>query len=136
MKYLLDTDTCSFIMRQSSTMLLERFADISDDEAAMSVITQGELRSGITRKPLATQLKARFDRLNLAIPTLDLPAAAATHYSMIRVHLEQKGLLIGSNDLWIASHALAANMKLVTNNVREFERVPGLKIENWVTPAT
>ena len=134
MKYLLDTDTCSFIMRQSSAMLLQRFAGISDDEAAMSVITQGELRSGIARKPLATQLKARFDRLNVAIPTLDLPAAAASHYSMIRAHLEQKGRLIGSNDLWIASHALAANMKLVTNNVREFERVPGLKIENWAAP--
>lgn len=134
MKYLLDTDTCSFIMRQSSAMLMERFAGIADNEVAMSVITQGELKSGLARKPLAARLKARFDRLNVAIPTLDLPVAAATHYSMIRTHLEQKGLLIGSNDLWIASHALAANMRLVTNNVREFERVPELRIENWAAP--
>lgn len=132
MKYVLDTDTCSFIMRQSSAMLMERFAGIADNEVAMSVITQGELKSGLARKPSATQLKARFDRLNMAIATLDLPAAAATHYAIIRAHLEQKGSPIGSNDLWIASHALAANMRLITNNVREFKRVPGMKIENWM----
>lgn len=134
MKYLLDTDTCSFIMRQSSSALLERFSRIDDNEAAMSVITQGEMQAGLARKPLATQLRARFGKLNLAIPTLDLPASAASQYASIRAHLAQIGSMIGANDLWIAAHALAADMTLVTNNIREFERVPGLRIENWLTP--
>jgi tRNA(fMet)-specific endonuclease VapC len=132
MKYLLDTDTCSFIMRQSSTTLMQRFDGIPGDVVAMSVITQGELSAGLARKPLATQLKARFTQLHSAIPTLDLPAEAAAHYASIRAHLESKGLVIGTNDLWIASHALAADMTLVTNNVREFKRVPKLKVENWL----
>lgn len=134
MKYLLDTDTCSFIMRQSSAALMERFGGIPGDAVAMSVITQGELMSGLARKPLATQLKARFTRLSAAVPAVDLPAAAAMHYAAIRAHLEQKGAMIGSNDLWIASHALAADMTLVTNNIREFKRVPKLKLENWIEP--
>ena len=134
MKYLLDTDTCSFIMRQSSSALLERFSRIDDNEAAMSVITQGEMQAGLARKPLATQLQARFAKLNIAIPTLDLTASAASHYAYIRAHLEQIGSMIGANDLWIAAHALATDMTLVTNNIREFERVPGLRIENWLTP--
>lgn len=134
MKYLLGTDTCSFIMRQSSAVLMERFARIPDNAVAMSVITQGELKSGLARKPLATRLKTRLTMLSAAIPTLDLPAAAATNYAIIRAYLEQKGLMIGSNDLWIASHALAQNMTLITNNVREFKRVPKLKLENWLEP--
>ena len=132
MQYLLDTDTCSFIMRQSSTTLMQRFDGIPGDAVAMSVITQGELSAGLARKPLAMQLRARFTQLNSAIPTLDLPAEAAAHYASIRSHLENKGLMIGANDLWIASHALAADMTLVTNNVREFKRVPKLKVENWL----
>ena len=133
MSYLLDTDTCSFIMRQSSAAVLERFDRIPADAVAMSVITQGELMSGLARRPLATQLKVRFARLSAALPTLDLPAVAAEHYAAIRAHLEQQGAVIGNNDLWIAAHALAAGMTLVTNNVREFKRVPHLKIENWLS---
>jgi tRNA(fMet)-specific endonuclease VapC len=132
MKYLLDTVTCSFIMRQSSSALLERFSRIDDNEAAMSVITQGETQAGLARKPLATQLQARFAKLNLAIPTLDLPASAASHYAHIRAHLEKIGSMIGANDLWIAAHALATDMTLVTNNTREIKQVKGLKVEDWV----
>ena len=132
MKYLLDTDTCSFIMRQSRTALMDRFDSIPGNAVAMSVITQGELMAGLVRNPLATQLKTRFARLSSVVSAVDLPAAAATHYGAIRAHLEKKGTMIGANDLWIASHALAADMTLVTNNVREFKRVPKLKLENWI----
>jgi tRNA(fMet)-specific endonuclease VapC len=110
---------------------MERFDTIPGDAVAMSVITQGELMAGLVRKPLATQLNARFAILSATVPAVDLPAAAAAHYAAIRAHLEQKGAMIGSNDLWIAAHALAAGMTLVTNNVREFKRVPKLKLENW-----
>lgn len=134
MSYLLDTDTCSFLMRQNSAVILERFDRVPADAVAMSVITQGELLAGLARKPLATRLQARFASLNAAVPALDLPVAAAEHYAAIRAHLEHKGTLIGGNDLWIAAHALAAGLTLVTNNLREFKRVPKLKLENWTQP--
>jgi tRNA(fMet)-specific endonuclease VapC len=134
MQYLLDTDTCSFIMRQSNTTLLKTFHDIPDNAVGMSVISQGELLAGLTRKPLATQLKARFTKLCLAVPVLALPTSAAMQYGSLRAHLEQKGKTIGGNDLWIAAHALALGLTLVTNNTREFARVSGLKLENWVNP--
>jgi tRNA(fMet)-specific endonuclease VapC len=132
MQYLLDTDTCSFIMRQSSATLLEKFHNIPDNAVGMSVITQGELLAGLARKPLATKLKARFANLCLGVTVLDLPSSAAAHYGSLRPHLEQKGSVIGGNDLWIAAHALALELTLVTNNTREFKRVPGLQIENWI----
>lgn len=133
MKYLLDTDTCSFVMRQSNPELLRRFGSIVDGDAAVSVITQGELRAGLARRPQATQLHLRLERLNAVIPTLALPELAAIAYGEIRHQLERKGQIIGSNDLWIAAHAMAADLTLVTNNTREFKRVSGLKLENWMT---
>jgi len=132
MNYLLDTDTCSYVMRQSNAALLERFSDVADGDAALSVITQGELQTGIAKVPQAKQLRLRLERLNSVLPTLELPAAAAQTYARIRQHLERKGQIIGANDLWIAAHALAAGLILVTNNTREFSRVPGLKLENWL----
>ena len=131
MKYLLDTDTCSYVMRQSSTVLLERFRRISSSDAAISVITQGELQAGLAKKPEATQLRQRLERLNAALPTVALPELAAFSYAQIRQQLERKGQIIGANDLWIAAHALAANLTLVTNNTREFRRVPGLEVVDW-----
>jgi tRNA(fMet)-specific endonuclease VapC len=131
MKYLLDTDTCSYVMRQSSAVLLERFKRISSSDAAISVITQGELQAGLAKKPEASQLRQRLERLNAVLPTVALPELAAFSYAQIRQHLERKGQIIGANDLWIAAHALAANLTLVTNNTREFARIPGLKLENW-----
>lgn len=133
MKYLLDTDTCSFVMRQSSPGLLARFGRVAAHEAGLSVITQGELQTGLAKLPQATQLRLRLERLNQVLPTLALPEAAAHAYADIRHSLERKGQIIGANDLWIAAHAVAAGLTLVTNNTREFARVPGLKLENWST---
>ena len=132
MTYLLDTDTCSFLMRQTSALLQERFANIAANAVAMSVITHGELLTGLARKPGATQLAERLKRLCIAVPTLELPLEAAHHYAQARATLESKGTPIGSNDLWIAAHALATGSTLVTHNTREFKRVNGLKLEDWV----
>lgn len=132
MAYLLDTDTCSFLMRQTSAMLEQRFAQVASNEVAMSVITRGELLTGLARKPGATQLAARIERLCVAVPALELPIEATHHYAQLRAHLESKGTPIGGNDMWIAAHALATNRILVTHNTREFKRVKGLKVEDWV----
>ena len=73
-----------------------------------------------------------LEQLIALIPVLSLDDAVSIHYGKIRQRLQASGKLIGNNDLWIASHALANKLILVTNNVAEFERVPGLRIENWV----
>jgi tRNA(fMet)-specific endonuclease VapC len=74
---------------------------------------------------------AKLRELTSLMPALALPETAAENYGRVRAQLESKGALIGNNDLWIASHALASNLILVTNNEKEFVRVAGLKIENW-----
>jgi len=132
MNYLLDTDMCSYLMRGDNPVLWQRLHQVPEDAAAMSVITQGELQAGMARVPRATRLKVRLAQLGAGIPTLPMPPEAAWHYAAVRSHLERKGKPIGGNDLWIAAHALAENRVLVTNNTREFSRVPGLTLDNWL----
>jgi tRNA(fMet)-specific endonuclease VapC len=97
----------------------------------MSVVTFGELRHGAEKSQAREKALANLERLSAAIQVLGLPPEAGTRYGQIRAALEQAGRPIGNNDLWIASHACAAGLVLVTNNEREFARVEGLRIENW-----
>jgi tRNA(fMet)-specific endonuclease VapC len=134
MRYLLDTNIVSYFLREASPALNQRILDSSPDTLAISIISAGELRYGLSKLPhskraaeLARHLTAVFN----AISVQPLPANAAPHYGATRAQLETAGTPIGGNDLWIAAHALAQNMTLVTNNTSEFERVPGLKVENW-----
>ena len=104
---------------------------------AISIISAGELRYGLSRlRPSrrAAQLALQLDALLTAVSVLALPPEAAQHYGTTRSQLEAVGTPIGGNDLWIAAHALSQDLTLVTNNTRDFERVPGLKLVNWVTP--
>lgn len=100
-------------------------------DAAISVISYGELIYGAEKSlDRDRTLRTLLDLVTL-IPVLPLPARAGELYGMARRILEQKGMMIGSNDLWIAAHGLAEDAVVVTNNVSEFIRVPGLKVENW-----
>lgn len=135
MKYLLDTNIVSYFLRDASQALSQRILDSTPDTLAISIISAGELRYGLSKLPTSkrvTELTHRLGALLTAIPVLPLPADAALHYGSTRAQLEAAGTPIGGNDLWIAAHALAHNMTLVTNNTREFERVQGLKLENWL----
>ena len=135
MKYLLDTNIISYFLRDASPALSQRILDSTPDTLAISIISAGELRYGLSKlspSKRATELAHHLNALLTAIAVLPLPADAAPHYGTTRAQLEAAGTPIGGNDLWIASHALAQNMTLVTNNTREFERVPGLKVENWL----
>ncbi|MDP3425400.1 MAG: type II toxin-antitoxin system VapC family toxin [Burkholderiaceae bacterium] len=135
MSYLLDTNTVSYFLRDHSPALTAKLMNTAPDVLAVSVVTAGELHFGLNKLGpgfRTTALAARLDKLLQAIATEPLPAEAAAHYGQIRAHLEAKGTPIGGNDLWIAAHALAADLTLVTHNLREFERVPGLKVESWV----
>lgn len=131
-RYLLDTNICVYIAKQNPPAVRERFARYSAGELAMSVITFGELRFGAEKSSAREKAITTLDQLQSAIQVVPLPESAGEHYGRIRANLQKTGQPIGNNDLWIAAHALAEDWVLVTNNEREFARIDGLKIENWV----
>jgi tRNA(fMet)-specific endonuclease VapC len=130
LRYLLDSDICIYLMKRRPAALTRRL-DTHALHCALSVVAYGELCFGQAGSTRAEESAAHLAALIETIQVLPLPLEAAMHYGDIRVHLEREGRLIGGNDLWIAAHALAANLILVTNNEREFARVPGLRLENW-----
>ena len=131
--YLLDTNIVSDMVRNPQGVVVRRIAEIGEDQIATSVIVACELRFGVERKQserLATQVEA----ILALLPVLPLGDAVDRHYGQVRAALERKGEPIGGNDLLIAAHVLELGATLVTNNVREFERIEGLAIENWLRP--
>ena len=131
-RYLLDTNICIYIAKGQPSAVRERFARHTLRELAMSVITVGELRFGAEKSQARERALATIEQLVQMIQPSPLPMAAAGHYGDIRATLQKQGLPIGNNDLWLAAHARAEGWTLVTNNSREFARVPGLQVENWV----
>lgn len=130
-RYLLDTNICIYIRQQKSEEILLRFRRLQAGEAAISVITYGELFYGASKsKHRATAIEKLNELLHL-LPALSLPETAAQVYGRVRAELAMKGEMIGNNDLWIAAHALVSGLILVTNNEKEFRRVRGLRVENW-----
>jgi tRNA(fMet)-specific endonuclease VapC len=131
LRYLWDTDTCIY-SRRKPPKLVARLDKLEPGDIRISVVTYGELVYGATKSVNPTVAVAGLDRFIADIPVLPLPEDAGKLYGLIRSDLAVKGDLIGPNDLWIAAHAIAADMTLVTNNEREFRRVKGLKVENWL----
>jgi len=131
-RYLLDTNIFVYIRRQRPPEVMARFQRLKPGEAAMSVITYGELQYGAEKSASRAQALRQLDELTALIPVLPMPADVGRSYGSIRAALESRGEIIGNNDLWIAAHASAADLTLVSNNEREFKRVPGLKVQNWV----
>ena len=129
--YLLDTHICAYVQRRRPAVVLERFSTLNAGDAAISVVTYGELLYGAEKSERRSQIMRALEEFVALVEVLSLPGEAAACYGAIRVALERKGETIGNNDLWIAAHAKAANLILVTNNEREFRRVSGLRIENW-----
>ena len=135
-RYLLDTNICIYITRHHPPEVRERFARHTADELGMSLVTYGELRFGAEKSQARERALAGLEQLTRLIQVLPLPIEAAEHYGEIRAALQRSAQPIGNNDLWIAAHARAAGCVLVTNNTREFERVSGLRVENWVGDGT
>jgi tRNA(fMet)-specific endonuclease VapC len=131
-RFLLDTNICIHIRRRHPMQVMARFHQLKAGEAALSVITFGELLYGAEKSASRAQALRDLEELSSLIRVLSLPVDAAHIYGRIRQALQAKGEVIGTNDLWIAAHAKAANLVLVTNNEREFRRVAGLKIQNWI----
>ena len=134
LQYLLDTNIISDLMRSPAGAVGRRIAEVGEDSICTSIIVAAELRYGAAK----SASKALVELILSAIDTLPLEPPADRHYAVIRQALSQQGALIGPNDLLIAAHALALELTVVTANEREFGRVPGLKVENWLTrpPAT
>jgi len=132
MRYLLDTDICIYIAKHKPPRAFERFERMHPGDVGMSVVTYLELVYGAYK---SRHVEANLDRivqLSDLIPVSPLDSSAAAHYGKLRAHLERAGSQIGAYDLLIAAHALSLGFVLVTNNVREFSRMPGLRVENWV----
>lgn len=131
-RYLLDTNICIYIAKHNPPTVRERFARHRAADLAMSVITLGELRFGAEKSQARERALQVIQTLTDLIQPAPLPQTAANHYGLIRAALQSQGQTIGNNDLWLAAHARAEDWILVTNNEREFARVEGLQVENWV----
>lgn len=130
--YMLDTDTCAFILRRSSPRLLKRIQAVPLQQQAVSMITLAELRYGVQVSSKKKANRTAVDALVRHLTVMDWSRGAAEHYAEIRADLKHKGQLIGSNDLLIGAHARSLGAVVVTNNVKDFSRVKGLEVENWM----
>lgn len=131
-RYLLDTNICIYIAKYNPPSVRERFTRHSANELAMSVITLGELRFGAEKSQAKERAMIVIDELINLMNIEALTDDVAGHYGEIRAALQKSGQIIGNNDLWLAAHARAQDWVLVTNNEKEFLRVDGLRVENWV----
>jgi len=133
-RYMLDTDTCSYIMKRSEPLVVKRLQTVPVADVCMSVVTKAELLYGVELSPRRAQDAAALAAFLPYVEVRTLDGDAAEHYADIRANLKRRGALIGANDLLIAAHARALDLTLVTNNTAEFERVNGLALENWTLP--
>ena len=130
MKYLLDTNTCIFLMKNMSEVV-ERFNEKKQSGIVISSITAAELLYGVYKSDYVEKNRMAFLNFISGIRIIDFDGNAADTYGIIRAYLQKKGIPIGNMDTLIAAHALTEKLILVTNNTREFERVPNLVIEDW-----
>jgi tRNA(fMet)-specific endonuclease VapC len=130
--WMLDTNTLSDLIRNPRGALVRRLGSTDPDAVCTSVVVACELRFGAKRKG-SDALTSRVEQLLESLTVFPLDQPADQHYADIRAVLERAGTPIGSHDLFIAAHARSLGMTLVTHNTREFERVPGLRVEDWLT---
>lgn len=131
--YVLDTDTCSYILRNKPPEAKRRMNAVPLEQQAISIVTYAELLYGVTRSSNTRINRKLVDHFARHLSVLDWGHAAAERYAELRAHLETAGTPIGAMDMMIAAHALSLDAVVVTNNERHFRRVPGLAVENWLT---
>ena len=129
---LLDTNTCIYLIKKHPPEVLRRFNEYTVGDIGISSITAAELHFGVQKSQRPDENRRALVQFLLPLAVADFDENAAAAYGHVRAQLEKQGTPIGSLDTLIAAHALSLDLTLVTNNVREFERVPGLKVENWV----
>ena len=132
MQVMLDTNICIYLIKNRPVHLRSRFQQYNIGDVSISSITLSELMVGVERNANRPQALHALQLLLQSLSVVDFDAQAAYIYARIRVDLEKRGLAIGPLDMLIAAHALSLGLVLVTHNTREFQRVPGLQIEDWV----
>ncbi len=130
MKFLLDTDTCIYALKQNEHVI-GRLLSAAREDVAVSVITEAELRTGAAKSSHPTKTLHRVENFLRPIALVEFTSEDAMAYATVRSRLERAGIPIGPLDTLIASQAVARKLTLVSNNEREFRRVRGLSVENW-----
>ncbi|NJO98392.1 MAG: type II toxin-antitoxin system VapC family toxin [Pleurocapsa sp. CRU_1_2] len=132
MKFLLDTNICIYIIKQKPPEVLQKFNAYNVGDIGLSAITVAELEFGVHKSQFPQRNQQALTQFLLPLQIVDFDNAAAVVYGKLRATLENRGMLIGSLDTLIAAHALSLQVTLITNNVKEFNRVPNLKLDNWI----
>lgn len=130
MKFLLDTDTCIYALKQNASVL-QRLLARSPEDIAVSVVTEAELRTGVAKSASSARTLRLLENFLRPVTILEFTSGDAASYAQVRARLERAGKPIGPLDTLIAAQAVARKLVLVSNNEREFGRVAGLRIENW-----
>ena len=128
---MLDTNICIYILKKQPQKLLEKFKQHHFGEIGISSIVLSELQYGVEKSQRKQHNQEKILALTSALKVLPYDEDAAYHYGTIRAELEKKVKIIGPLDLLIAAHACSLNLTLITNNLREFKRIPQLSVENW-----
>ncbi len=131
MKYLLDTNICIYIINKKPERVIKKVRKFKPGEIGLSVITLSELQKGVSKSRLKKKNQSALDEFISVFTVLPFETPDAKIYGNVVAQLESKGQIIGGNDLFIAAHSLSRNLTLVTNNEKEFNRVEGLRIDNW-----
>ena len=131
MKYMLDTNICIYVIKEKPESVIRKFLKNNPEEMCISSITYAELLYGVEKSKAIQKNRIALSLFLSPIKILEFNDYAAQEYGQIRADLEQKGMPIGSMDMLIAGHAKAEDLILVTNNTKEFQRVAGLRLENW-----
>jgi tRNA(fMet)-specific endonuclease VapC len=132
MKVMLDTNICIYLIKQQPPAILERFLSHPVGDIGISSITAAELAYGVSKSRHATKNRHALEQFLAPLEVVAFDQVAAWTYGRVREQLEAKGIPIGSMDMLIAAHALSLGVRLVSNNLREFRRVPGLRLDNWL----
>lgn len=130
-KYLLDTNICIYVIKRRPIEVLAKFNDAAG-HLAISSITLAELLHGVEKSQYVSKNLKAVEDFCSRLDVIDYDVNAAAHYGEIRANLEKKGLVIGVNDLHIAGHARSLGLMLISNNLKEFNRVEGLRVQNWL----
>jgi tRNA(fMet)-specific endonuclease VapC len=131
MKLMLDTNVSIYPIKEHPASVIERFTAHPVGDIGISVITLAELEYGVTKSSRPAQNREALEQFISPLDVVPFARAATAAYGRLRTALEKKGQPVGSMDLLIAAHALSLNVRLITHNVKEFGRVPGLRIEDW-----
>lgn len=131
LRYLLDTNIVSELVGYPKGVVAQRIAQVGEERICTSIVVSAELRFG-TEKSGSKKLRAQLGAILSALEILPLERPVDRHYAELRHYLEQRGTPIGPNDILIAAHALSLGLTVVTASLKEFSRVPGLALENWL----